>query len=152
MEYYIELKIEDNNYSAIIHFATTFYVNSEMEAAQFSTELLSAFKRRNVTVFSSSYIRLDHDPILKERMFEYHNFYLGRATANIEIDLYYVQDPDQTKSLHENLVEKIFAGKNSTAEIGKKFKIPVRVADKKTRIPITNDLYYFNVQHLIPKN
>ncbi|SIR48260.1 MULTISPECIES: hypothetical protein [unclassified Chryseobacterium] len=152
MEYYIELKIEDNNYSAIIHFATTFHVNSKSEAAHFYAELLSAFRRRNVMIFSSSYIRLDNDPILKERMFEYHNFYLGRATAYIEIDQYYVENPDQNKSLYENLVEKVFAGENSTAEIGKKFKIPVRVADKKTRTPITNDLYYFNVQHLIPKN
>jgi hypothetical protein len=48
-------------------------------------------------------------------------------------------------------VEKFFAGENSTANIGRKYNIPVKVVERQTRNPISGEFYYFSVEHLIPK-
>lgn len=151
MEFFLELKFEEINYNAIVHFATTFFAKDNLEANQFYTELTSAFKRRGVTLFPSTYIRIDNDLDLRNRTYEYHNFYLSRATANIQVEQFLLENPDQDKSLWDNMIEKFFAGEDSTANIGRKYDIPVRVMDKKTRNPITGDFYYFYVEHLIPK-
>ena len=150
MEFLIDLRFEDKGYNAIIHFVTTFTAKDEIEAQYFYDELISAFKRRNVTLFPSTYVRLDNDPEFRERTYEYHQFYLSRATANIQVEQFHLEKPDQEKSLWDNLVEKFFAGENSTANIGRKYNTPVRVVDRQTRNPITGEFYYFSVEHLIP--
>lgn len=152
MEFFLELKFEDLNYNALIHFATTFTVNTETEAEHFINELLAAFERRKVVVFSRSYNRLDNNPELRARRYEYHNFYLKRATATIQIEQFHLDNPNQEKSLWDNLVGKFFDGTDSTANIGTKYDIPVRVMDKETRNPIDDEFYYFSVEQLIPKN
>jgi len=151
MEFFLELRFEDTGYNALIHFATTFNVNTEAEAKHFVKELLAAFQRRKVLVLSCSYNRLDNNPELRERMYEYHNFYLKRATANIQIEQFHIDNPNQEKSLWDNLVGNFFDGKDSTANIGNQYNIPVRVVDKETRNPIDNEFYYFSVEQLIPK-
>ena len=151
MEFLLELRFEDNEYNAIIHFMKIFNANDENEANHFYTELISAFKRRGVLLFPSTYIRIDNIPELRERTYEYHQFYLSRATANIQVEEFHLENPDQEKSLWENLVEKFFFGKNSTANIGKQYNTPVRVVDKQTRNPIGDEFYYFSVEQLIPK-
>ncbi|KIX19815.1 hypothetical protein SY27_17345 [Flavobacterium sp. 316] len=151
MEYFLELKFEDSNYNALIHFATTFLTNSEAEGKLFVEELLSAFQRRKVMILSYSYNRIDNNPELRERMYEYHDFYLNRATASIQVEQFHVENPNQEKSLWDNLIGKFFEGEDSTANIGNKYEIPVRVVDKKTRNPINSEFYYFSVEQLIPK-
>lgn len=152
MEFFLELKFEDSAYNALIHFATTFIANTEAEAKLFVKELLAAFQRREVIVLSCSYNRLDNNTELRERMYEYHKFYLSRATATIQVEQFHIENPNQEQSLWDNLVGKFFGGKDSTANIGTKYNIPVRVVDKKTRNPIDNEFYYFSVEQLIPKN
>lgn len=151
MEFFLELRFEDAGYNAIVHFATTFIAEDKVEAELFFNELLAAFARKSVRLFSSSYTRIDNDPEHKERMLEYHNFYLSRASAKIQVEQFIVDSPNQDKSLWDNMVEKYFSGENSTANIGKKYNIPVNVYDKSTRRPITEEFYYFSVEHLIPK-
>ncbi len=151
MEYSIELRFEDKNYNAVIHFFSTFTANDDNEAELFCTEIKAGLLRQGVQVFQLTNLRIGDNPILKERMYEYHNFFLTRATASIKIDQFYVENPDQKKSLYENLTEKLFSGEDSTANIGRKFDIPVRVLDKDTRNPIAGEFYYFFIEHLIPK-
>ncbi len=151
MEFLIDLRFEDKGYSAIIHFLATFNAKDEIEAKHFYDELLAAFIRRGVTIFPSTYIRIDNNPELRERTYEYHQFYLSKATATVQIEQFLLENPDQDKSLWDNLTEKFFAGENSTAQIGNKYNIPVQVRDKKTRNPITGEFYYFSIEHLIPK-
>ncbi len=151
MEFLLELRFEDNGYNAMIHFMTTFTANDENEANHFYTELISAFKRRGVLLFPSTYIRIDNDPELRARTYEYHQFYLSIATAQIQVEQFHLENPDQDKTLWDNLVEKFFAGENSTANIGRQYNIPVRVVDKQTRNPIGGEFYYFSVEQLIPK-
>lgn len=151
MEYLIDLKFEDNGYNATIHFVATFLVKDENEAKLFYNELIAGFKRRGVVIFYSHCYRIDNNLHLKERSYEYYKFCQKRATDSIQIEQFYVENPDQDKSLYENLLKKFFAGENSTANIGKKHNIPVRVIDKETRNPIEGEFYYFTIEHLIPK-
>ncbi|HBG69678.1 MAG: hypothetical protein A2W93_12065 [Bacteroidetes bacterium GWF2_43_63] len=151
MEYLIDLKIDDKCYNAIVHFVATFTTKDDGEAKLFIDELIAGFKRRGVIILLSSYYRIDNDLELRERSYEYYQFCKERATASIQVEQFVLDNPDQNKSLVENLTEKLFAGKNSTARIGKEYNIPVRVLDKKTRNPITGEFYYFTIEHLIPK-
>ncbi|WP_312391120.1 hypothetical protein [Chryseobacterium sp.] len=152
MEYYLEVRFLDRNYDASIHFATTFTASTEANAQQFFNELISALKRRKVDILNSKYFRIDNDPILKGRTLENHNFYLSRSTASIEIDQYYIEDPDQNMSVTENLLQKFYAGKEPVAEIAKRVNIPVIGKDRQTNDHIRNDIYYFNLEHLSPKS
>lgn len=148
MKYYLEVRFEDINYNARIYFALAIKVHSEEEAKTFHSEIISAFERRKVAILHSCY-----EPILQENEFlNKHNLYLENATHYIDIDQFHMENPDQNKSLYENLVEKVFTNEDSVAEIGNKFKIPVRVIDKEMQTPITDEIYYFSLQHLIPKN
>lgn len=151
MEYLIDLRFEDKDYNAIVHFVATFTAKDDSEAKLFIDELIAGFKRRGVIIFPSTYYRIDNDPDLRERSYEYYQFCKTRATASIEVEQFILDNPDQNKSLVENLTERLFAGENSTAKIGNEYKIPVRVLDKQTRNPITGEFYYFTIEHLIPK-
>lgn len=151
MEYLIDLQYEDKVYNALIHFVATFHVKCESEAKDFITELISGFTRKGVIVFTHSCNRIDIDPTLRERSYEYCNYIKQRATASINIEQFFLEAPDQTKSLSENLIENLFNGKDSLAKIGNTYDIPVRVQDKKTRNPIKGEFYYFTIEHLIPK-
>jgi len=151
MEHLIDLKFEDKGYNAIVHFVATFTTKDENEAKLFFNELMAGFKRRGVVIFPSTYYRIDNDPQLRERSYEYYQFCKARATASIEIEQFILENPDQNISLADNLTERLFNGENSTAKIGNEYKIPVRVLDKQTRNPITGELYYFTIEHLIPK-
>ena len=151
MEYILEIRFDANNYNAIVHFVTTFTAKSEQEAKFLVDELVKGFNRRSVIVLSGTCTRIDNNAELRERQYEFYNFYISRATANIQIEQFVLENPDQTKSLVENLTERLFNGEDSTALIGKKYNIPVRVMDKKTRNPISADIFYCNIEHLIPK-
>ena len=111
----------------------------------------AAFERKNIKINILRYYRIDNDAELLQRSREYHNFQNSISTASIQIEQFYIETPDQTKTLIENMMEKFFSGRDSTALIGKKYNIPVRVLDKESRNSLTNDIYYFSVEHLIPK-
>ena len=150
MEYLVDLRFEDKDYNAIVHLVATFIVIDEFEAIPFIDELEAGLKRKGVVIYPSTYYRIDDDPKLKERSYEYYQFCKSRATAAIEIEQFILNNPDQNKSLAENLTDRLFKGDNSTAKIGKEYKIPVRVYNKQTRNPITGEFYYFAIEHLIP--
>jgi hypothetical protein len=152
MEFLIEIRFEDSGYNAMIHFLSTFTAKDSSEAKHFYDELIASFLRKGVIIFQSSYIRIDNNPELRERSYEYHKFYLDNATASIDIEQFFVSSPNQSKSLWDNLVEKFFEGNDSTAKIGTRYNIPVKVRDIKTRNPISGEFYYFSAEHLIPKN
>lgn len=152
MEFVLDIKFEDNNYNAIIHLVTTLTANSEGEAQVFVQELMEGFKRRNIIVLHGTYSRIDHDQEFRERQYEYYQFCKSRATATIDIEQFVFENPDQTKSLVDNLTERLLTGKNSTAQIGNKYKIPIRLTDKESRNPIDGEFYFMNIEHLIPKN
>ncbi|PKQ60152.1 hypothetical protein BZG02_20570 [Labilibaculum filiforme] len=151
MEYIIDLRFEDKNYCAIIHFVTTYTVNSEEESKLFLSELLTGFQRREVIILHYSNNRIDNDEILKRRSYEYLEFTKSQATASIQIEQFHLSKPDQNKTLIENLTDKFWNGEDSIANIGKKFNIPVKVYNKESRNPISGEFYYFSIEHLIPK-
>lgn len=151
MEYLIDLKFEDKNYDALVHFVATFVVNTVQEAKNFVKEFSSSFERRDIKINILRYYRIDNDEELLKRSREYHNFQSSISTATIQIEQFFIENPDQTKSLIENMIEKFFSGEDSTALIGQKYNIPIRVLDKESRNPLSNDIYYFAVEHLISK-
>lgn len=151
MEFFLDLRFEDSGYNASVHLATTIVVEDEVEAKLFSSELVAAFERKSVSLIYQSCRRIDNNAEDKERAYEYHNNYLARATAKIEVEQFIIENPNQNKSLIDNMVEKIFTGENSTAVFRKKYNVPVNVRDKKTGEAITDEFYYFSVEHLIPK-
>lgn len=151
MEYIIDLRFEDRNYSALIHFVTTFIVKNEVEASLFVDELKAGFDREGMLILNLSFNRIDNNPVLRERSYEYYEFCKTISTASIQVEQFLIENPDQAKSLVENMTEKLLNGENSTAFIGNKYNIPVKVVDKKTRNPISAEFYYFNIEHLIPK-
>ncbi|MFI1770259.1 hypothetical protein [Thalassobellus citreus] len=152
MEFILDVRFEDNNYNAIIHLVTTLTANSEQEAQLFINELTESFKRKDILVLNGTFNRIDNNPIFRERQYEYYQFCKSKATATIGIEQFFLENPDQTKSLVENLTEKLLKGENSTAKIGNEYKIPVRVIDKETRNPINGEFYFMNIEHLIPKD
>ncbi len=152
MEYIVDIKFEDNGYNAIVHFVSTFVVNSPELSKLFVEELSAGLKRNKVAILSLSCLRLDDNVELRERQYEYYEFCKGTATATINIQQFMLESPDQTRSFADNLTEKFFNGEESTAFIGKTYSIPVRVRDKKTKNPIPKEFYYLNIEHLIPKN
>jgi len=152
MEYLIDIKFEDKNYNAIIHFVTTLTAQSNNEAKLFLDELVDGFKRRDIFVLNGTYNRIDNNPELRERQYEYYQFCLSIATVNIQIGQFVFETPNQNKSLIENLTERLLSGENSTAQIGSKYEIPVRVMEKGTRNPIAGEFYFCNIEHLIPNN
>lgn len=151
MEYLFDLKFEDPGYNAIVHLVYTLNVSNDNEARIFYKELISSFKRENVNLFLSNFYRIDIDQETKDSIYQYLDLCFKRATASIKIKQYILKDPDQSKSLADNLIQKLLAGEDSTARYGNQYNIPVRVTDKKTREPISGEFYYFNIEHLIQK-
>ena len=152
MEYILEVKFEDKNYNAIIHFLTTFIVKTEKDARLMVDEIVEGFQRNGAIVLNGHYDRIDDDEIKRDRQYQYHRFCMQRANATVEIEQFILDKPDPKKSLFDNLSEKIFKGENSTASIGKKFNIPVRVTEKDTRKPLDGEIFYCTIEHLIPRS
>lgn len=150
MEFILDIRFEDINYNAIVHFITTLEVDSEDKAELFKNELIEGFKRKGVYVLFGTFHRLDNNPDLRNSQYEYYRFYMSRATATVKIEQFVLENPNQSESLIENLTSKFFNGEKSTAVIGNEYNIPVRVMDKATRNPIDGDFYYSTIEHLIP--
>lgn len=151
MEYLLDVRFEDKNYNAVIHLVTTLTAQSDEEAQVFVNELIEGFKRKKITVLHGSYTRIDHDPEFRKSQYEYYKFCLRRATATVKIEQFIFENPDQTKSLVDNLTERLMNGENSTAKIGKEYNIPIRVTEKETRNQIEGEFFFQNIEHLIPK-
>jgi hypothetical protein len=117
MEYLIDLKFEDKNYDALVHFVATFVVIEPQEAKIFVDELYAAFERKNIKINIVRYYRIDNNPELFQRSKDYHNFQNSISTATIQIEQFHIDNPDQTKTLIENMMEKYFSGKDSTTLI-----------------------------------
>lgn len=151
MEYLIEIKYVDVNYNANIHFLTTFNAVDENDALLFYNETISAFSRNKVKIQYANYERIDNDPEKKAQFLLRHNQFLQKVNDHVEIEQFFIKDPDQNMSLWENLLKQYKDGdKNANAYEGRKHQIPVNVIDRATFKP-TYDVYYFSVQHLIPK-
>ena len=151
MEYLFDLRFEDPAYNAVIHFATTLVVRDETEANLFFNELIAGFRRKGIMLFTYSFYRIDHDDFTRQRTYEYLTFCRSIATAQVQVEQFVLENPDQTKSLADNMIDKFFKGENSTANIGKKLNVPVKVFDKQTKNPIANEFFYFSIEHLIPR-
>lgn len=150
MEYILDLRFEDLNYNARVHLVTTFVSKDEDEADVFTSEILEGIKRRKVKILSCHHKRIDLSIRDREECHKYYEMCLSKATASIKIEQFILENPDQTKGLYNNLVKKLFEGEQAIAQIGNEYNIPVRVLDKETGIPIS-EVYYYNIEHLIPK-
>jgi hypothetical protein len=106
--------------------------------------------RRQIQIYSVDYSRIDNNSELRLSKLRYHEYCKTIATATINIEQFKLENPDQTKTLSENLIEKVLNGENSTAQIGRTYNLPIRVLDKKGK-SIRGDIYYLNLEHLIPK-
>lgn len=148
MQFIIEIRFEDKDLTAIVHLVTLINIKSEEAMAAFCVELEAAIKRNGAIVLLSTFLRIDNNPELKERQIEYYRYYLSRATATVKIDEYTIDDPDQSKNVYDNLIEKMYAGKNAIATEGAKHNIPVRVIDKNSRNPITGEFFYSSIEHI----
>lgn len=151
MEYYIDITFEDPFYKAIVRLFTSFIVKDEYENELFIQELVDGLKRRKVTPLNIISSRIDNDIELRQSCYEYHKIFKSKANASIEIEQFILENPNQYKSLVDNLTEKLFNGENSTAKIGEKYSLPVRVSERKTGNPIEENIYFFAIEHLIPK-
>jgi hypothetical protein len=151
MKFYLDLRFTYISYDASVHFASTFTASTEANAKQFFNELISALERKKVDILHSDYFRIDDNSMLESRTLENHAFYLRRSTAKIEIDHYYIENPDQSMSVTENLLQKFYSDKKPVAQLKRKHNLPVIVKNKETRDDIRNDFYYFNLEHLSPK-
>ncbi|MCY1662758.1 hypothetical protein [Chryseobacterium sp. SL1] len=150
MEFYLDLRFIDTNYDASVHFATIYTASTEASAKQFFSELLAALERRKVNIIAKYNDRIDNNPELRKRSLENHNFYLTKSSAHIKIDHYYIEDPDQSMSITENLLQKFYSDKEPVAELARRVNVPVIVKDRQTRDDIRNDFYYFTLEHLTP--
>lgn len=151
-EYFFEIRFKDAGYRAIVHFAATFTCHNQTEAQSFYEQLIAGFERRGIVITMKNCFRIDNDPILKQNYYQFHQVYLNSAKAHIQIEQFLLTNPDQDKSLIDNMTDKFFNGEDSTAYVGRRYNIPAKVLDEETRNPITDELYYFSVEHLIPKN
>lgn len=152
MKFYLDVRFIDISFDASVHFATTFTSKTEANADQFFNELILALDRRNVDILHSEYFRIDDNPMLERRTLENHSFYLGKSTAKIEIDHYYIENPNQNMSVTENLLQKFYSNKKPVAELARRHKMPVIVKNRQTRDNIRNDFYYFSLEHLSHKS
>ena len=149
MTYLLDLRWVDNGYDAFVHLVSPITANSTEDANSFYQELLAGLQRKNVNLLIRSFYRIDDTAEHMQNGRDYINFQRNIATATMQIEPYVLENPDQTQSLAENLVEKFFNGENSTAKIGLRHNIPVRVLDRQTRNPINNEMFYFSIEHLI---
>lgn len=152
MLFLLDIRFEDVGYNALVHLVTTIEANSYHERDLFYNELKAGLLRTGVIILADSCIQIDSDPLLYQRQMEYQAFCVKNSTATIMIEQFQLEKPDQSKNLWDNLLSKMFNGEESTASIGRKYNIPVRVRDKETRNPITHEVYYFGIEHLIPKS
>jgi len=149
MIYLLDLRWVDNFYDAFVHLVTPVLVNDTQEANLFYNELIAGLKRKNVGLLNCCYYRIDDTDEHMQNGLDYINFQRQLATATMRIEPYVLEKPDQTKSLAENLIERFFVGENSTAKIAKKYEIPVRALDRETRNPVSKEMFYFSIEHLI---
>ncbi len=152
MEFAYDVRFLDTHYDALVHFMSTFIVSNYNDAKKFVEEFNAALIRRGATLYNSPHYRIDNDEELKKNTYAMIDFMNKRATATITVEQFFMQDPDQDLSLSENMTDKYFAGEESSALIGEKFRVPVRVLDNETREPVTADQYFFSIEHLIPRN
>jgi hypothetical protein len=150
MEFILEAKFEQNELPVIVHFVSSFTAPDDNVAKTFYYEFLEGLRRKKVILFMSNYHRIDHDPELYNRSHDYINFMYGHATTKVDIDVFYIENPDQAKSVAENQVHNFFSGKDSVAHLGKRVRIPVKVTDKETREPIKDEFFYFSFEHIRP--
>ena len=148
MEFLLEIKFEQQENPVVVHFVTCFNAQNEEVAKSFYEEFLAGLERKNVILFMSNYRRIDHDAILYNRSHDYVKFMHERANAKVDIDVFFLENPNQSKSVAENQVEKFFAGEYSIAHLVKKFHVPVKATDKTTREPIMKEFFYCPIEHI----
>ena len=145
------MHLDDPNYNALIHFVSTFVVEDHAEAQAFVQEIEQGFTRRGAKILFNHWGRIDGNAELKTRQYEYCEFCRTRATASVKIEQFVLESPDQNKGLINNLTERFYNGEDSTASIGNEYNIPVRVMEKGNRNPISHEIFYYSIEHLIPK-
>lgn len=151
MEFYLDIRFEDPHYQANVTLITTFVTKDEEEAKLFFEEFVSAFQRRKAKFMYANYFRIDQDEISLEKGYEAYKFHLSKSTQSIKVEQFFVESPDQSKSLISNLMDKYFKNEDSTAKIGREFNLPADVRDKTTGQKVRDEIFYYSIEHLIPK-
>ncbi|WP_187477731.1 hypothetical protein [Amniculibacterium sp. G2-70] len=151
MRYNIDTKFDDKSLISRTHFSIIVNVVDEEEAEVFHSEILAALQRVNAIIKYSTLHPIDNDLETGINILEQHKIYLKNATHFVEIKPYYLENPDQDKSMSENLAERHSERKGSLVSEGYAYSYPVRVVYKDTQEPF-DDQYFLSLEHLIPIN
>lgn len=150
MIFLLDIHFEDSNFDVLVHLVTTLDVSTAEEADLFKNELVAALIRNKVDITFCTCIQIDNNRELYETQMLGYAKALERATTTILIEQFLLKEPDQSKTLGQNILNKIFDGEDSVASIGRRYNIPVRVKEKTTGNSF-KEVYYFGLEHLIPK-
>lgn len=151
MRYNIDTKFDDKSLIMRIHFSIIVNVVDEEEAEVFHSEILAALQRVNAIIKYSTLHPIDNDLETGINILEQHKIYLKNASHFIEIKPYYLENPNQEKSMSENMTEKHSAGDSSFVSEGYAYSYPVRVVYRDKQEPF-DDQYFLSIEHLIPIN
>ncbi len=153
MEYSINARFENKGLGIKIHFLTMINVTDEIEADLFHDELLSGFRRMKWEEFHTSLLRIDNNETIRNQKYEELNQIETKSDTTLRIEQYLLENPDQTKSLAENLVKKLKEeGEASSKAFWRNFNIPIEIRDSSSGRKITGEFYYLKIEHLIPKS
>jgi hypothetical protein len=152
MEYLLDIRFEDPHYNANVTLIATFAAKDEEDAKLFFNEFVYAFERNNAKFFYTNHYRIDQDELSFEKGYEAYKFHLSKATQLIKVEQFFVENPNQSKSLIYNLMEKYFKNEDSMAKVGRELTLPVEVTDKTTGQRIRDEIFYYSIEHLMPKS
>jgi hypothetical protein len=107
MKFVIDLRFKDKGQNAKVHFLSFFTAKNMEEAQKMYDELIAGFDRRNVEYDYNFSRRIDNDPEMSEKYKGEYEHYLSYTNAHITIEQFQLPNPNQTKTLYENLVEKL---------------------------------------------
>lgn len=153
MEYSIDARFENKGLGIKIHFLTMINVTDEIEADLFHDELLSGFRRMKWEEFHTSLLRIDNNETLRNQKYEELNEIELKTDNILRIEQYLLENPDQTKSLTENLIKKLKEeGESSSKVLWRNYNIPIEIRESYSGKRITGEYYYLKIEHLIHKS
>ncbi|MBI3237671.1 MAG: hypothetical protein HYZ43_02315 [Flavobacteriia bacterium] len=152
MEYSIEARFLNKQLEISIYFLTIINAVDTDEAHLFQDELLAGFHRMKwEETFVAPIKELYNEQLRISKYVEMDQLALD-SDEILEVDQFFFSDPDQSKSVMENYIQKVKKqGKNNVKYSSQHYKIPIRVEDLNTGRRITGEFSYLRIEHLAPK-
>lgn len=148
MEYSIDAHFQNVRRDLKIHFLTTFWVDDPKEAGLFYNELMAGFSRMNWEILHAPFVRIDNNEPFRASVYESIQRIEQISDNSMVIKQYLFENPDQSKSLTENLVKRAKENKDSTA-VYRNYSVAVDVRDTNSGNRITGDLLFLKIEQLI---